>query len=156
MTKCLNDSMTKSDSRGFAFRLWRVFCFQQILQLRHKLLYVFEIEIYGSEPYISNLVVAAEPVHDQLADFARLTLAFSRFDDEGFGFIDDLLELADRHWALLAGVHQAVENFLAVKTLAAPIFLYHHVGNFVDALIGGEALFAFQAFAAAADGIRFL
>ena len=45
---------------------------------------------------------------------------------------------------------------MAVKTLAASVFLYHHVGDFVDALVGGEALFALQAFAAAADGIRFL
>src|ERR1019366_1243187 len=77
-------------------------------------------------------------------------------NDKGLGFIDDLLEPADRHRALFTGAHQAVEHFLAVKTFAAPVFLYHHVGNFVDALVGGKALFALQAFAAAADGVRFL
>src|ERR1700686_421319 len=154
----------KSGLCGFALRFGRIFFFvfvfargfQQILQLRHEFLDVFEVEIDRCESYIRDFVVAAQAVHNQLADFAGFALPLGGLDDKSFGFIDDLLELADRHGALLAGSHQSVEHFLSVKTLTAAVFFYHHVWNFVDALVGGEALFALQAFAAAADGIRFL
>ena len=100
--------------------------------------------------------MAPQAVHDELADFAGLALALGGLDDEGLGFIDDLFKSADWDWTLLAGAHESIKNFLAVKTLAASVFFYHHVRNFVDAFVGGEALFTLQAFAAAADGIRFL
>src|SRR6266436_6002909 len=45
---------------------------------------------------------------------------------------------------------------LVLRSRAATVLLYDHVRDFVDALVCGEALFALQAFAAAADGIRFL
>src|SRR5450631_1628901 len=147
---------------GFALRFGRVLLFlfacgfEQVLQFRHEFLHVFEVEIDGGEPYVRDLVITAQAVHDELTDFAGLALALGGLDDEGLGFIDDLLEFADGYRALLTGAHEAVENFLPVETLAASVFLYHHVRNFVDALVGGEALFALQAFAAAADGIRFL
>ena len=50
---------------------------------------------------------------------------------------------------------QTLQNFLTVKAFPTPIFLDHHVGNFVDALIGREALLALQTLAASADRIRF-
>src|SRR5580658_1082121 len=146
----------KSGLRGFALWFNWLFCLQQIFQFGHEFLDIFEVEIDGGEPYIRDLIVAAQAVHDQLADFAGLTLALSGLDDEGLGFIDDLLEPADGHGSLLAGAHQAVEHFLAVETLTAAVFFHHHVWDFVDALVGGEALFALQAFASAADGIRLL
>jgi hypothetical protein len=146
----------KSGLCGFAFWFGRVFRFQEVFEFRHEFLNVFEVEIDGCESDIRDFVVAAEAVHDQFADFAGFALTLGGLDDEGLGFIHDLLELADRHRAFLAGAHQTVENFLAVKTLAAAVFLYNHVWNFIDALVGGEALFALQAFAAAADGIGFL
>jgi hypothetical protein len=146
--------MFQSALPGFPLRFGSGF--EQIFKFSHEFLDVFEVEIDGGEPDIGDFVVAAQAIHDQLADFAGLALALRGFDNKGFGFIDDLLEPADRYRALFAGAHQSVENFLAVKTLAAPVFFYHHVRNFVDALVGGEALFALQAFAAAADGIRFL
>src|ERR1700674_2397304 len=146
--------MTKSAFPGFPLRFGSGF--QQVFQFRHEFLDVLEVEIDRCESYIRDFVVAAQAVHDKLADFAGFALALRGFDNKGFGFIDDLLEPADRYRALFAGAHQAVENFLAVKTLAASIFLYDHVRDFVDALVGGEALFALQAFAAAADGIGFL
>jgi hypothetical protein len=130
--------------------------FQQVFQLGHEFLDIFEVKVHGCEPYVRDLIVAAQAVHDELANFTGFALALGGLDDEGLGFIDDLLESADGHGALLAGAHQAIEHFLAVKTLAATVFLYHHVRDFVDALVGGKALFALQAFAAAADGIRFL
>src|SRR5208337_158683 len=141
---------------GFALRFGGVLGLEQVLQFGHEFLHVFEVEIDGRKPYISDFVVAAETVHDQLADFAGLAFTLGGLNDEGLGFIDDLFEFADGHGALLAGAHQPVEHFLTVKTLASAVFLYHHVRNFVDALVGGEALLALQAFAAAADGVRLL
>ena len=146
--------MIQSAFPGFPLRFGRGF--QQVFQFGHEFLYVFEVEIDGCESYIRDFVVAAQAVHDQLADFAGFSLALGGLDDESLGFIDDLFELADGHGTLLAGAHESVENFLAVKTLAAAVFFYHHVWDFVDTLIGGEAFFALQAFAAAADGIRLL
>ena len=138
---------------GFGFRLRNVPGFEQIFQFGHKLLYVLEVEVHGGESYVGDFVVPAEAVHDQFADFAGLALSFGGFDHEGFCLVHDLLEFTDRYRTLFTGAHQSIEDFLAVKTLAASVFLDHHVGDFFDALVGGEALLALEAFAAAADGV---
>jgi len=39
----------------------------------------------------------------------------------------------------LAGFEKALQDFLALEALAAAIFFDDHIGNFVDALVGGEA-----------------
>jgi len=146
--------MAQSGLSSFALRFGRRL--QQIFQFGHEFLHVFEVEIDRGEPYVSDLIVAAQTVHDELADFAGFALPFGGLDDEGLRFIDDLLELADGHRTFFASAHEAVEHFLAVKTFAAAVFFHHHVGDFVDALVGGEAFLALQAFAAAADGVCFL
>ena len=64
--------------------------------------------------------------------------------------------LAHRNRPLLAGSQQPGQDLLPLEFLAAAVLLHHHVGNFVDALVGGEALFALQTLAAAADGLAFL
>ena len=48
------------------------------------------------------------------------------------------------------------KHLLAVEFLAAAVLLDHHVGDFVDPLIGGEAALAAQALPAPADGVAFL
>ena len=75
---------------------------------------------------------------------------------KAFGGVDDGFELAGGHGALFAGAEQAAQHFLAVEALAAAVFLDHHVGDFVDALVGGEAAIAALALAAAADGVGLL
>ncbi len=117
---------------------------------------IFEVEIDRGEAHVGDFVDALQAVHDQLADFAGLALALRRVDHKAFGVVDDLLQLAHGDRPLLAGAQQAVEDFLALEFLAPAVFLHHHVGNFVDALVGGEALLALQALAAAADGFAFL
>jgi hypothetical protein len=42
---------------------------------------------------------------------------------------------------------------LALKLLAPAIFLDHHVGNFVDAFVGGKPAIALQTFSATANQI---
>src|SRR5207253_2786138 len=127
-----------------------------ILELHHELLYVLEIQVNRGEAHIRYLVVPTQPVHDQFAQLACLALAFGRFDYKSFRLIYDLLQLADRYGSLLAGPQQAIQHLLAIEFLAAAVFLDHHVGNFVDALVSGEALAALQTLAAPADGIGFL
>jgi hypothetical protein len=41
------------------------------------------------------------------------------------------------------------------ETLVAAVFFDHHVGDFVDAFVGGEALVAAFALASSADGVGF-
>ena len=145
--------MAQSGLSSFALRFGRRL--QQIFQFGHEFLHVFEVEIDRGEPYVSDLIVAAQTVHDELADFAGFALPFGGLDDEGLRFIDDLLELADGHRTFFASAHEAVEHFLAVKTFAAAVFFHHHVGDFVDALVGGKALVATLALATPANGVCF-
>ena len=70
--------------------------------------------------------------------------------------VDDLFELADGNRALFAGAEQTAEHLLALEFLAPSVLLHHHVWDFVDALVGGVALFAAQALAAAANRFAFL
>ena len=77
-------------------------------------------------------------------------------DYERLSFIDDRLHLHGGDIAFLAGLHQAVENFLAVEPFAAAVFLDHHVRDFVDALVGGKALVAALALAPSSNGFSFL
>ncbi len=97
-----------------------------------------------------------KPVHDEFADLAGGALAFGRINDKGFSVIDDLLQLAHGDRPFFAGPQQSGKNFLALEFLAASVFLHHHVGDLVDALVGGEAPFALQALAATANRFAFL
>ncbi len=141
---------------GRCFRLRvRLLGFEQILQLGHEFLNVLKIQVDRGKPYVRDFVVPPQSIHDQLADFAGLPLSLRRFDDEGFRLVHDLLELADRDWPLFARPQQAIQNFLAVKFLPAPVLFHHHVRDLIDTLVGGEALLALQALPAAADRIGF-
>src|SRR5208282_1416373 len=130
--------------------------FHQILQLIHELFHILEIQIYRRESHVGDLVVFPEPIHDQLAQLAGLALTLRRLDHERFRLVHDLLQFADRYRTLFAGAEQSVKNFLPVEFLAAPVFFNHHVGNFVDALVGREALAALQTLAPPPDRFRFL
>src|SRR5207244_6919926 len=57
------------------------------------------------------------------------------------------------HDALPICLQKSLQNFLPFETLAPAVLLDDHVGNFVDALVGCEAAAAFQALAAAANGV---
>ncbi len=150
------DSAAGFSSGGLAFGLGNIFGFQKIFEFGHELSDIFEIEVNGGEANVCDFVVAAEAAHDEFTDFAGFALALGGLDNERLGLVHDLLEFADWHGAFFAGAHQAVENFLAVEAFAASIFLDDHVRDFVDALVGGKALFALETFAAAANGVGFL
>uniref|UniRef100_E6QHK5 Uncharacterized protein n=1 Tax=mine drainage metagenome TaxID=410659 RepID=E6QHK5_9ZZZZ len=58
--------------------------------------------------------------------------------------------------AFFAGAEQTAEDFVAVEFFATAVLFDDHVGDFVDALVGGEAALALLAFAATTDGVRIL
>jgi len=53
--------------------------------------------------------------------------------------------------ALLGRDKQAGEQLLPVEFLTPTVFFHHHVWDFVDTLVGGEALLALETLAAPAD-----
>src|SRR5216683_5341031 len=126
---------------------------QQILQLTHKFLDVLEVHVDGSESHVGDFVEFFQAVHNHFADFGGGELALGGLVHHAFDFVDDGFEFGRWHRPLFAGFQQALENFLALEAFAAAVLLDDHVGNFVDALIGGEAAAAFEAFAAAANGV---
>src|SRR2546423_11805784 len=67
---------------------------EQVFQLGHELLHVFEIQVNRREAHVGHLINLAKAVHDELADLAALAFAFDRINDEAFGLIDDLLQPA--------------------------------------------------------------
>ena len=92
-------------------------------------------------------------MHDHFADFGGGQFPFRGLVDHAFDFVHDGFELGRGNGTLFAGFQEALQNFLALEAFAAAVFLDDHVGNFVDAFVGGEAAGAFQAFAAAANGV---
>src|ERR1700677_2093676 len=128
---------------------------QQPFQLFLEFAHILEVAIDGGEADVSYGVERFEMRHDQLADFAGSALALGGVHQITLCSVDDGFKLAGWHGTLFAGAEQAAEDFLSVEALAPAIFLDHHVGDFVDALVGGEAAVAALALAAAADRVSF-
>ena len=97
-----------------------------------------------------------QPLHQELADLVGRHLAVGALLDHGLDPVDDRLERLHRDRPLLAGLEQALHHLLAVEALAPAVLLDHEVRDLVDALVGGEALAAVEALAAAADDVAFL
>src|SRR5713226_591436 len=126
---------------------------QQIFQLRHELLHVLEIHVDGCEPHIGHFIQLFQPLHDQFSDLRGGQLAFRGVVYHAFDFVHDSFEFGRRHRSLLASLEQPLQNLSTLKPFPAPVFLDDHVGDFVNALVGGEAASAFEALAAAANGV---
>src|SRR5258708_6807952 len=129
---------------------------QQLLQFRAELVDVLEIAVDGGKADIGDLVDQLQAFHDALADFRCGAFALRRIHHVLLHFVHNLFHPAHGDGALLAGAQYSGQDLLALKLFPASVFLHHHVGDFVDALVGGEALLAFQAFAAAANRFAFL
>src|SRR6266478_2236733 len=70
-----------------------------------------------------------------------------------FDFIHDRFQPGSSHGTLFARFQKPLQNLLPLEAHAPPVFLDDHVGNFVDAFVGGEPPAAFQALAAAANSV---
>src|SRR5258708_30060639 len=92
-------------------------------------------------------------MHDHFTDFGGGEFALGGFVHDAFDFVDDGFELRSGHGPFFTSFQQALQNFLALESFAAPVLLDDHVGNFVDAFVSGEAASTFEAFAAAANGV---
>src|SRR6202034_3949214 len=126
---------------------------QQALQLIHEFLYVFEIQVDGRKADIGHLVEFFQVAHQESADLGGRALAICRFAHKSLGFIYDGFQLAHRHGPFFAGLQQSLQDLLALEFFPAAILLDDHIGNLVDAFIGGKATAAFQALAATANQI---
>ena len=73
-----------------------------------------------------------------------------------FGFVGDRFELGHGDGPLFAGLQQSGKNLLTIETLAPSVFLDHHVGDFIDALVTGESALASQAMPPPPNGLAFL
>src|SRR5580698_1072425 len=126
---------------------------QQPLQLFLEFAHILEVAVDAGEADVGYSVKRFEMRHDQLADLAGGALAFRGVHQIALSRVDDGFKLAGRDGAFFAGAEKAAQNFLPIEALAAAVFFNDHVGDLVDALVGGEAAVAAFALAAAADGV---
>jgi hypothetical protein len=126
---------------------------QKVFEFGHEFLDVLEVHVDTGETDVGDFVEFLEAMHDHLADFGGSKFAFRRVVDHPFDFIDDGFKLGRGNGSLFASLQEALEDFLALETLAATVLLDHHVRDFVDAFVGGEAAGTFQALPAATDGV---
>src|SRR5437899_4793251 len=127
--------------------------FQEIFQFGHEFLDVLKVHVNAGEADVGDFVELLQAMHDHFADFGGGQFPFRSFVDHALDFIHNGFEFRRGYGAFFAGLQQALQNFLALEAFAAAVFLDDHVGNFVDAFVGSEAARAFQAFAAAANGV---
>jgi hypothetical protein len=130
-----------------------VFSGEEAFEFELEFVDVLEVAIDGGEADVGDGVDVFEAVHDEFADGGGGAFALWGVDDEGFDGVYDLLHLGDGDFAFLAGVKESGEDFLAVEVFAAAVFLYDHVGNFVETFVGGEAFVAALTLASTADGV---
>src|SRR5215469_6959850 len=127
--------------------------FEEILQFGHEFLHILEIHVDASEADVGHFVELFQPMHDHFADLRGGQFPLGGVVHHAFDFIHDGLKLRCGHGSFFAGLQQALQDLLPLKTFAAAVFLDHHVGNFIDAFVCGEAAGAFETFAAPADGV---
>src|SRR6266849_8181694 len=126
---------------------------QQIFQLAHEFLHVLEVHVHRSESHVRHLIQLLQPAHDHFADLGGGQFALRGLLHHAFDFIHDRFEFRRGHRTLFARFQKSLQNLLPLEALAPPVFLDDHVGDFVDAFVGGEPPAAFQALTAAANGI---
>jgi hypothetical protein len=142
-------------SSGKIFSVGRIFAGEELFEFSFEFVDVFEVAVNAGEADIGDGVEILEVFHEELADFGGGSLSFGGVHEEGFGFIDEVFEFCGGDGSFFAGAEESVEDFAAFEFFAAAIFFDDHVGDFVDALVGGEAFVASLTLAASADGVSF-
>src|SRR5471032_306034 len=107
------------------------------------------------EADVSDVVEFAQTFHDELADEFARHFALEFFRDDGDDVIHEVVNRLRADGTFLAGFLDAGQKFFAGKFLAPPVALQNHETLVLDFLVSGEAVAAFGAFAAAADGRAF-
>jgi len=126
--------------------------FQQAFQLGHEFLHVLEIHVNRSEADVGDFVELLRP-RMIISPISEVVTRARWLRAPPLRSRRRWLQSGSSNRAFLASFQQALENFLALEAFTAPVFLGHHVWNFVDAFVGGEAAGTLEAFASAADGV---
>lgn len=124
---------------------------QELFQLVHELLDVFELSVNGGKPDVGHAVELMELLHHLLADLGTSDLPLALLLKVELDPVDDLLEKVHADRSLFAGLFQSVEDLQTVKGFPSTILLDHGRKGFLGPLAGGKAFVTTQAFPAATD-----
>jgi len=127
--------------------------FEQIVDLSHEFRDILEFEVDGGKSEIGYLVNAPQFRKENLSDAIGFQFAIRAFLNGLFYFVDYLLKLRQTDGSLFTCFKKSVQNFVPIESLSAAVFFYHHIGDFVAALIARKPTRAIQALAAAPNGI---
>src|SRR5208283_312275 len=106
----------------------------------------------AGETHVGDLVNVAQAVHDHRADELGGHFALEFAGHRGDDVIHQIFHGLRTDGTFLTGLFDAGQKFFARKFLMPPIALEHHQPFTFDFLVSGEAMAAFGAFPAAADG----
>src|SRR5256885_718485 len=123
----------------------------QLLELAHELAHVLERPVHRGEPYVGDLVEAAQLPHDRFAHEGGRDLLLAHFLKTPLDAVDDGLDLLGGDGAFAARQLHAGNDFLPVEGLAAAVLLHHHGEDLFHPLVSGEAALAAEAFAPPPD-----
>src|SRR5882762_23395 len=126
---------------------------QQIFQLAHEFLHILEVHIHRCESHVGDFIQFLQAVHDHFTDFGGRQLAIRGLLHHAFDFVHNRFQLGRGHRTFFASLQKPLQNLLPLEALAPPVFLDDHVGDFIDAFVGGEPPAAFQALTPAANGV---
>src|SRR5437764_1887840 len=129
---------------------------QYLLDLPLDLLEVHELPVHRRKSDVGDLVQLAQLVHDHLTDLLARDLHPPAAPQVGLDLVHDRAQLLLRDVAFLGRLAQAHDQLLRIEILAPAVLLDHVEGHRLDALVGGEALPAVEALAAAPDGLAHL
>ena len=133
-----------------------LFFAEQLVELFHKCIDIFELTVNRGEADISYLVDVLELVHSQLAYSHGGDLSVERALQLSLDVVHHLLYLFDRHRTLLARAEDTGSELVAVKDLTALVALDYNYRNGLDDLMGRKALAALETLSAAADALALI
>ena len=92
--------------------------FDELAELFHKTVDVFELTVDRSETHISDFIDVLETIHGVLPDPAGGHFALQRVLQRILNLIDYLFKRVERDGTLFTGAKKTVEQFVAIKGFA--------------------------------------
>src|SRR3972149_5526710 len=118
-----------------------------------EVIHALEILVHRCEADVGDVVHFLQLAHHHFADHAARDLPLAERQDALLDAGDGGIHVLRGHRPLVQRPHEADADFLAVVGGAVAVLLHDHRHLQVDALIGGEALSAILALAAAAHAV---
>src|SRR5262245_62174997 len=128
---------------------------EEIVQLAHELADVAELTVHGREAHVGDLVQLLQLLHHEAAHFRGGDFPLGPLLQRALDAIGDRLERGDAHGPLFARFQQPGHQLLPLEPFTRPVFLDHHIWDFVDALVAREPLAAVEALASPANRLSF-